>query len=99
MLLSRHTSRREFIAVLGGAAAGWLLAARAQQPGKLSTIGFLGVGSTTGGAATAPFLRRLGELGWVEGRNITIDYRWMERRPEAAREFLAEFVRLVIHTI
>ena len=90
--------RREFI-TLGGAAAVWPLAARAQQPGKLPTIGFLS--GHTAAAATAAFLRRLRELGWVEGRNIAVEYRWAEGRPEATREFLAEFVRLkvdVIHT-
>jgi putative tryptophan/tyrosine transport system substrate-binding protein len=94
--------RREFIAGLGIAAA-WPLAVRAQQPGKMPTIGFLGFSRTiTENEGTAPFLRRLRELGWVEGRNIAVEYRWTEGRTEAAREFPAEFVRLnvdVIHTI
>jgi putative tryptophan/tyrosine transport system substrate-binding protein len=94
--------RREFIAGLGGAAA-WPLVSRAQQPGKLPTIGFLGFSRRTAeNAATAPFLHRLRELGWFEGRNIAVEYRWTEGRAEAAREFLADFVRLkvdVIHTI
>src|SRR5260370_512625 len=91
--------RREFIAGLGGAVA-WPLTTRAQQRGKLPTIGFLGLSDTIG--APAVFLRRLRELGWVEGRTISIEYRWTEGRAEAASEFLAEFVRLkvdVIHTI
>jgi putative ABC transport system substrate-binding protein len=94
--------RRELIAGLGTAAA-WPLTARAQQPGKLPTIGFLGPGhSSAAGPFIAPFLRRLRELGWVEGRNIAVEYRWTEGRREATEEFLAEFVRLkvdVIHTI
>jgi putative ABC transport system substrate-binding protein len=93
-------NRREIIAGLGTAAA-WPVVARAQQPGKLLTIGFLGGRSTEGRPATVPILRRLGELGWVEGRTIAVEYRWTEGRPEAAQEFLAEFVRLkvdVIHT-
>jgi len=93
--------RREFIAGLGGAAA-CPLVARAQQPGKLPTIGFLGSTSTTSGAITATFLRRLRELGWVEGRNIAVEYRWTDGGTEAVTESLAEFVRLkvdVIHTI
>ena len=92
--------RREFIAGLGGAAAAWPLAARAQQPGKLPTIGFLGARGWTD--LTTPFLRRLGELGWVEGRNILVEFRWIDGSPEATRAFLTEFVRLkvdVIHTI
>ena len=65
-----HIRRREFIFTLGGAAAAWPLAARAQQPGKLPTIGFLG--STTASIASqwvAAFVQRLRELGWIEGRN------------------------------
>jgi hypothetical protein len=64
--------RREFIALAGGAAA-WPLGARAQQPGKLPTIGFLG--TTTPSAQnqwTAAFVQRLRELGWIEGRNVAI---------------------------
>src|SRR6516162_8332461 len=90
--------RRTFMAGIGSAAA-WPMMVRAQLPGKLPTIGFLGIGSTA--ISPAPFLRRLRELGWVEGRTIAVEYRWTEGRPEAAREFLAEFVRLkvdVIHT-
>ena len=68
--------RREFIVALGGAAA-WPLAARAQQAGKLPTIGFLG-GSTAAAQSqwTSAFVQRLRELGWTEGRNVAIEYRW-----------------------
>jgi putative ABC transport system substrate-binding protein len=91
--------RREFITLLGGAAA-WPLAARAQQPGKLPTIGFLG--STTPSHASpwvAPFLQRLGELGWTEGRTIAIEYRWAEGRADRFAEIAAEFVRLKVDVI
>jgi putative ABC transport system substrate-binding protein len=67
--------RREFITPLGGATA-WPLAARAQQPAKLRTIGFLGVSSASAWTHwTAAFVRRLGELGWIDGRNVAIEYR------------------------
>src|SRR5258708_12746323 len=89
--------RREFIAGLGGAAAVWPLAARAQQPGKLLTIGFLGPRGWTD--FTTPFLRRLGELGWVEDRNILVEFRWKDGSPEATRAFLTEFVRLKVDVI
>src|SRR5215469_14097108 len=89
--------RREFIAGLGASA--WPLAARAQQPGKLPTIGFLGATSDVGDAITPAFKRRLRELGWAEGRNIAVEYRWTEGRTEAATEFLAEFVRLKVDVI
>jgi ABC transporter substrate binding protein len=92
--------RRAFITLLGGAAAAWPLAARAQQPGKLPTIGFLG--ATTPAAQsqlTAVFVQRLRELGWIEGQTVTIEYRWAEGRSERFAEFAAEFVRLKVDVI
>jgi len=63
--------RREFITLLGGAAAGWPIAARAQQTGKLPTIGFLGGGTPIGQRAwVAAFVQGLRELGWIEGRTV-----------------------------
>jgi putative ABC transport system substrate-binding protein len=91
--------RREFITLLGGAAM-WPLAARAQQPAKLPTIGFLG--ATTPSAQsqwTAAFVERLGELGWIEGRNVAIEYRWMEGRNERVAEIAAEFVQRRVDVI
>jgi hypothetical protein len=86
--------RREFIGALGSAAA-WPLAARAQQPGKLPTIGFLGAATPTAwGKWTAAFVQRLRELGWIDGRNVAIEFRWAEGRPERYAEIAAEFVRL-----
>jgi ABC-type uncharacterized transport system substrate-binding protein len=92
-------TRREFITLLGGAAA-WPLAARAQQPAKLPTIGFLG-GSTasTQSEWTAAFVQRLRELGWIEGRTVAIEYRWAEGRSERAAEVAAEFVRFKVDVI
>jgi putative tryptophan/tyrosine transport system substrate-binding protein len=84
--------RREFIALLGGAAA-WPLAARAQQPAKLLTIGFLG--PTTPAAMSnfvASFVGRLSELGWVDGRTVAIDYRYTDGRNERAAEIAIELV-------
>jgi putative ABC transport system substrate-binding protein len=92
-------TRREFIALLGGAAATWPLAARAQQPSKLPTIGFLGGASAlTESQWAASFVRRLHELGWTEGRTVGIEYRWAEGRNEPA-EIVAEFVRLKVDLI
>ena len=91
--------RREFITVLGGAAAAWPLAARAQQM-KLPTIGLLG-GATPSAQAqwTAAFVQRLRELGWVEGQTVTIEYRWVEGRFERSPAIIAEFVRLKVDVI
>jgi ABC-type uncharacterized transport system substrate-binding protein len=92
--------RREFITLLGGAAAAWPLAARAQQAGRRPTIGFLGTGSSVAWTQwTAAFVRRLGELGWIDGRNVTIEYRWAEGRAERYVEVAAEFVRLKVDVI
>jgi len=90
--------RRAFITLLGGAAAVWPLAARAQQPGKLPTIGFLG-GATWESQWVAPFVQRLHELGWTEGRTVAIEYRWTEGRNERAAEIAAEFARLKVDVI
>ena len=75
--------RRDFITLLGGAAASWPLRARAQQPGKLPTIGFLGTTTASAWAPwTAAFAQRLRELGWMEDRTPAIEYRWAEARSE-----------------
>jgi len=92
--------RREFIAFLGGAPFGWPLAARAQQPGKLPTIGFLGAATPLSWSQwTAAFVQRLRELGWVDGRTVTIEYRWAEGRSDRYTEIAAEFVRLKVDVI
>jgi putative tryptophan/tyrosine transport system substrate-binding protein len=86
--------RREFITLLGGAAT-WPLAARAQQAGKLPTIGFLGSSTPAAmGQWVVAFVQRLRDLGWIEGRTVAIEYRWAEGRSSRAAEIAAEFVRL-----
>jgi len=90
--------RREFITLLGGVAA-WPLAARAQQAGKLPSIGFVGSNASAWGAWTAAFVARLHDLGWIEGRTIGIEYRWSEGRPERIAEIAAEFVRRNVDVI
>jgi putative tryptophan/tyrosine transport system substrate-binding protein len=92
--------RREFITLLGSTAAAWPLAARAQQPGKLPTIGFLGATTPAeGGRLLAAFVQRLRELGWVDGRNVAFEIRWGEGRSERFAEIAAEFVRLKVDVI
>jgi putative ABC transport system substrate-binding protein len=92
--------RRDFVTLLGGAAAAWPLAARAQQSGKLRTIGFLGASTPSGWKQwIAAFVQRLHELGWFEGRTVTIEYRWAEGRSDRYAEIAAEFVRLKVDVI
>jgi putative ABC transport system substrate-binding protein len=91
--------RREFITLLGGAGA-WPLSARAQQPSKLPTIGYLGGGGPiTQRAWVDAFVQRLRELGWFEGRTVVIEYRWGEGRAERYAEIAAEFVQLKVDVI
>jgi len=91
--------RRDFIKVVASSAITWPLSARAQQPSKLPTIGFLGGEARAFGPWTTAFVARLHELGWIEGRTIAIEYRWSEGRPQLAAEFAAEIVRLNVDVI
>jgi ABC-type uncharacterized transport system substrate-binding protein len=92
--------RRQFVSLLGGAVAAWPLAARAQQLGKLPTIGVLGAATpSTMSSRLAAFAQRLRELGWVENRNVAIEYRWAELRSERYDEIAAEFTRLKVDVI
>ena len=93
-------TRRDFFTLLGGAAAAWPFAASAQRGGKLPTIGRLSGGSAgTNPEYRAAFVRRLQELGWIEGRTVAIEYRYAEGRPERFSEIAAEFVRLKVDVI
>jgi ABC-type uncharacterized transport system substrate-binding protein len=98
--MATNIARRKFIAALGGGMVAWPLAARAQQPGKLPTIGFLGVTSpSTMKDFVGAFVQRLHELGWFEGRTVTIEYRWAEGHSERISNIAAEFVRLNVDVI
>jgi putative tryptophan/tyrosine transport system substrate-binding protein len=91
--------RREFITLLGAAAA-WPLAARAQQPAKLPTIGYLGAAAPSGDSQRVPaFVQRLRELGWIEGNTVAVMFRWAEGRSAQMAEIAAEFVRLKVDVI
>jgi putative ABC transport system substrate-binding protein len=92
--------RRDFIKALAGSIPFWPLAAQAQQSRKLPTIGFLGASAASTQAQwTAAFVKRLSELGWIEGRTVAIEYRFAEGRNERFAELAAELVRLNVDVI
>jgi putative ABC transport system substrate-binding protein len=92
--------RREVLTLLGGAVAAWPLAARAQQPGKVPIIGFLGSLSQSAQSTwTTAFVQRMREHGWIEGRTVAIEYRWAEGHVERFAEIATEFVRLKVDVI
>jgi putative ABC transport system substrate-binding protein len=85
--------RREFITLLGGAAAAWPLAARAQQAGRVRRVGVLiGAGEAEAQARYEPFRDGLAQLGWTEARNIRLDYRWTDNKPDRANAYARELL-------
>lgn len=91
--------RRDVIRLLGSTAAAWTLGVRAQQPGNLPTIGFLGTGASLWDPLVVVFEQRLRELGWTKGRRVAILYRLNDRGPKRDAEIAAEFVRLKVDVI
>ena len=89
--------RRDFVTLVGGAAAAWALAARAEQPDRVRRVGVLvnlGADDAEGRARYAAFRQGLQQLGWTDGRNVRIDYRWYAGNADAARTHAAELVAL-----
>src|SRR5258706_12620797 len=92
--------RREFITLVGGAAAAWPIATRAQQPARLPTIGYLSSGTPSSAKDWIDaFVQRLSELRWVVGNTVAIEYRWAEARNDRFAEIAAELVRLKVDAI
>ena len=91
--------RREFIVLIGGAAVLRPLAVRAQRPGDVPSIAFLGVDDSTWNPRTSAFVQRLRELGWIDGRTVVIQYYWTQGRAERVVELAAEILPQKIDVI
>jgi putative tryptophan/tyrosine transport system substrate-binding protein len=98
--MTQSIKRREFITLLGGAAASWPLAARAQQP-AMPVVGYVYPGTPEGSSAdqTAAFRKGLSESGFIEGRNVTIEYRWAQNDYSRLPEMVADLVRRRVSVI
>ena len=98
--MASHIERRKFLATLGGVAAAWPLAARAQQP-AMPVIGIIhsGLPETEPGSRMIAFRQGLNESDYVEGQNVKIEYRWAEGQQDRYSELVADLIRRKVSVI
>ena len=98
--MASYIRRRKFLATLGGAAAAWPLAARAQQPAKRPIIGLVSIGASPIDPANfRPFLAQMRELGYVDGQNVTFDRRFAAGDDSLINGFVADLVHRPVDVI
>src|SRR5262245_58828381 len=98
--LGARMQRRNFITLLSGTVVALPLSARAQQPRRLPTVGYMGSQTRSDqNRWTDAFVQKMRELGWVDGSTVTIQYRWAEGSGARAAEIAAEFARLKVDVI
>jgi putative tryptophan/tyrosine transport system substrate-binding protein len=96
--MASHIGRRKFLATLGGAAA-WPLAARAQQTGKVPRVGYIRAGTPNNDQVREEFVRGMRDLGYVEGRNITYEFRHYGDDVESIPPLINDLLRAKVDVI
>ena len=97
--MASHIERRKFLATLGGAAATWPLAARAQQPSKTPRVGYIRAGTPHNDPFREEFVRGMRDLGYVEGRNITYEFRHYGDDVESIPSLISGLLRAKVDII
>jgi putative tryptophan/tyrosine transport system substrate-binding protein len=97
--MARHIARRKLLATLGGAAVAWPLAARAQQPDKTPRVGYIRAGTPNNDPYREEFVRGMRDLGYVEGRNVTYEFRHYGNDVESIPSLISDLLRAKVDVI